>query len=266
MIPHDTIDKLALCFASLSELGAQLTEAQWKLPSDCPGWTVQDNLSHIVAYESAESGGARTSHQAPKFDYVRNPIGEANENEIDSRRSLTGAQVLSEWNEVAARRLNLLRTADESYFAKEVMTPTGPGTTADFLHIRVLDCWVHEQDMRRAVDIPGHLSGPAAEHTIDRLIRTLPIVVGKRAATPEGESVSITITGAVQRTIYISVTEGRANIVASAPAKLLCEISLDSTVFTALATGRKQSTELNWTSTGDTALAQRIVSQLNMMI
>ena len=44
MIPHDTIDKLALCFASLSELGAQLTEAQWKLQSDCPGWTVQDNL------------------------------------------------------------------------------------------------------------------------------------------------------------------------------------------------------------------------------
>ena len=62
MIPHDTIDKLALCFTSLSELGAQLTEAQWKLPSDCPGWTVQDNLSHIVAYESAESGGARTTH------------------------------------------------------------------------------------------------------------------------------------------------------------------------------------------------------------
>ena len=72
MIPHDTIDKLALCFASLSELGAQLTEAQWKLQSDCPGWSVQDNLSHIVAYESAESGGARTSHQAPQFDYVRN--------------------------------------------------------------------------------------------------------------------------------------------------------------------------------------------------
>jgi uncharacterized protein (TIGR03083 family) len=147
-----------------------------------------------------------------------------------------------------------------------MMMPTGPGTLGDFLDIRILDLWIHDQDIRRALNISGNHGGPCAEHTIDRLIRTLPIVVGKRAATPEGESVSITISGAVQRSIYISVSEGRANIVAAAPANLLCAITMDSTVFTALATGRKLSTELNWTSTGDTALAQRIVSQLNMMI
>ena len=268
MIPHDTIDKLALCFASLSELGAQLTEAQWKLQSDCPGWSVQDNLSHIVAYESAESGGSRTSHQAPKFDYVRNPIGEANENEIDSRRSFTGAQVLSEWNEVAARRLNLLRTADESYFAKEVMTPTGPGTTADFLHIRVLDCWVHEQDMRRAVGIPGHLSGAAAEHTIDRLIRTVPIVVGKRAATPDGQSVVIDITGGVPRHIVCTIVDGRAALVKDEPEAPLSRITMDTATFLALATGRQTDQQLadKIAYSGDVDHGRKVTSALNMMI
>jgi uncharacterized protein (TIGR03083 family) len=268
MIPHDTIDKLALCFTSLTELGSQLTEAQWKLPTDCPGWSVQDNLSHIVAYENTESGGARTSHQAPKFDYVRNPIGEANENEIDSRRSLTGAQVLDEWKEVAERRLNFLRTADESYFTNEVMTPTGPGTTADFLHIRVLDCWVHEQDMRRAVGIPGHLSGPAAEHTIDRLIRTVPIVVGKRAATPDGQSVVIDITGGVQRHIVCTIVDGRAALVKDEPEAPLSRITMDSGTFLAFATGRQSDQQLagKITYSGDVDHGYKVTSALNMMI
>jgi uncharacterized protein (TIGR03083 family) len=219
-----------------------------------------------VGIENMLLGKPQTTHKAPKYDYIKNPIGEHNEHEIDARRSLAGSQVFAEWKATAAERAHQLQTADAEYFAKPMMMPTGPGTLGDFLDIRILDLWIHDQDIRRALDISGNHGGPCAEHTIDRLIRTLPIVVGKRAATPDGQSVSITISGAVQRIIYISVTEGRANIVATKPASLLCEISMDSTVFTALATGRKQYTELNWTSTGDTALAQRIISQLNMMI
>ena len=33
---------------ALTELCAPLTEAQWKTATDCPGWTVQDNMSHLV--------------------------------------------------------------------------------------------------------------------------------------------------------------------------------------------------------------------------
>jgi len=250
----------------LTELCAPLTEQQWKAATDCPGWSVQDNISHLVGIENMLLGKTPTTHKSPKYDYIKNPIGEHNEHEIDVRRSLTGSQVFAEWKATATERVHQLQTADAEYFAKPMMMPTGPGTLGDFLDIRILDLWIHDQDIRRALNLSGNHGGPCAEHTIDRLIRTLPIVVGKRAATPEGESVSITISGAVQRTIYVSVSEGRANIVASAPANMTCEISMDSTVFTALATGRKLSTELNWTFTGDTALAQRIVSQLNMMI
>lgn len=251
---------------ALTELCAPLTEAQWKTATDCPGWTVQDNMSHLVGIENMLLGKPPTTHKSPKYDYIKNPIGEHNEHEIDARRSLSGNEVFAEWKATAAERTHQLQTADAEYFAKPMMMPTGPGTLGDFLDIRILDLWIHDQDIRRALNLSGNHGGLCAEHTIDRLIRTLPIVVGKRAATPEGESVSITISGAVKRTIFISVSEGRANFVADKPAKLSCEISMDSTVFTALATGRKQSTELTWTSTGDTTLAQRIVSQLNMMI
>lgn len=268
MIPTDTIDILALCFASLSSLGAELTEEQWKSPTDCPGWTVQDNLSHIVAFESTMAGRPATSHRAEPKDYVKNPIGEANENEIDARRQMLGSSVLAEWNEVAVARLAQLRSADDDYFEAPAMTPTGPGTVADFLHIRVLDCWVHEQDMRRAVGKPGHLSGSAAEHTIDRLIRTIPIVVGKRAGTPDGNSVVIDITGGVQRHIICSVADGRASIGSVEPEAPLARLTMDTETFLVLATGRRTAEQVgtNVEIAGDKGLGDKIIASLNMMI
>ena len=268
MIPTDTIDKLALCFASLSELGARLGEAEWKTPTDCPGWTVQDNLSHLVGIERILNGLPGTTHQAGPRDYVRNPIGEANENEIDSRRGLPGAEVLAEWNEIAAARLATLRGADDAYFDAPAMTPTGPGTAADFLHIRVLDCWVHEQDMRRAVGRPGHLGGPAAEHTIDRLIRTIPIVVGKRAATPDGQSVVIDITGEVNRHLVCTVSDGRAAMTNVEPEAPLARITMDVETFVVLATGRRTADQMESriTYAGDTAHGRKVTEAFNMMI
>lgn len=273
MIPHDTIDALALCFTTLSELGSHLSEEQWKTPTDLPGWTVQDNLSHLVAIERTLQGLPATTHRAAPAEYVRNPIGEMNENEIDSRRHMTGADVLAEWNDISSQRLATLRSADDSYFDAPSMTPTGPGTLADFLHIRVLDCWVHEQDMRRAVGVPGHLSGPAAELTIDRLIRTIPIVVGKRAATPEGASVIIDIVpdsvlGGVRRHVVCTVTEGRAHVESKEPTTALAGLTMDTETFLVLATGRRAYDEVSdrVAVTGDVAHGARVASQLNMMI
>jgi hypothetical protein len=56
MIPHDTIDALAMCFTTLSELGSHLSEPEWKTATDLPGWSVQDNLSHLVAIERTLQG------------------------------------------------------------------------------------------------------------------------------------------------------------------------------------------------------------------
>lgn len=273
MIPTDTIEALALCFSTLSELGTHLSEEQWKTPTDLPGWSVQDNLSHLVAIERVLQGLPSTTHKAPSVAHVKNPIGEMNENEIDSRRHLTGAQVLAEWNDIAALRLETLRNADDSYFDAPAMTPTGPGTVADFLHIRVLDCWVHEQDMRRAIGVPGHLSGPAAELTVDRLIRTIPIVVGKRAGTPEGASVVIDIVpdpvlGGIRRHIVCTVSDGRAKVVDAEPPSVLAGLSMDTETFLVLATGRRSFDEVadRVSLSGNRDHGAAVAGQLNMMI
>ncbi|MDO8392667.1 MAG: maleylpyruvate isomerase family mycothiol-dependent enzyme [Actinomycetota bacterium] len=266
MIPTETIDTLERSWKALSELGAELTEAEWKTATDLPGWTVQDNLAHLVGIERMLQGLAPTEHRASPRDYVRNPIGESNEHFVDSMRALPGAEVLQQWNELVDLRVRTLREGDDTYFAREMLTPTGPGTLADFLSIRILDCWLHEQDMRRAVGRPGHLNGPAAEHTVDRLIRTIPIVVGKRAGTPDGGAVVIDITDGVSRHIVCEVQEGRAKIVASPTTARLATITLSTEAFVVLAAGRRTADQVAATVAGDGELGRRVLSQFNMMI
>jgi uncharacterized protein (TIGR03083 family) len=268
MIPTATIDMLQQIFTSVTTLCAGLTDDEWKLPTDLAGWSVQDNLAHLIGTERMLQG----LPAAPAVDevggHVKNPIGMFNEAEIECRRSRTGAEVLAEWQDLVTLRLATLHGADEAYFAQPMSTPTGPGTMADFLHIRILDSWLHEQDIRRAVAQPGHQGGPAAEHTIDRLLRTVPIVVGKRAATPEGGAVVIDITGDVSRHVACEVAGGRAAMVTQPTHAPLAAITLDAEAFVILATGRRPATDLagRIAISGDADLAQRVVDNLNMMI
>ena len=268
MIPVETIDKLEECYRSITDFCSGLSEADWATPTQLPGWTVKDNLSHMASWEGEMSGRPLTEHRAADLSNTHNKIGEENEHEVDLRRPWPGQRVLEEWKDVVAERVAILRSADEEYFAAMSDGPTGPAPLSDYLGIRVLDLWTHEQDMRRALGRRGHDSGPAAEHTVDRLVRTVPIVVGKRAATPEGASVVIRVTGAVRRDIVVTVTDGRAQLGGEITPDALCDISMDSDTFLQLATGRGEATELARTCSiiGDAAHAQKILSNFCMMI
>lgn len=265
--PTPLIDMLLQVWDSLDGLCETLTEPQWKTMTECPGWTVQDTLSHLVSSEKGLHGEAPTSHRASDLSHVKNPIGEFNEHEIDSRRGRSGAEVFAEWQDIAAKRRHTLTTAGDDYFAREMMTPTGPGTFADFLHIRVMDAWVHEQDIRRALHMPGNEGGAAAEHSIGRFVRSLPMVVGKRGKAPDGSVVTIDITGPVKRTFHIATTAGKAAHVDSA-SNPACHISLDSNTYVALCCGRQfwNPGDTRVSISGDAELAGRILSGFNVMI
>lgn len=268
--PHTTVDKLGVEWAALAELAATFTEAQWKTPTECPGWTVQDNLSHIIGTERMLAGLGRTSHQAPEAPWVHNPIGRSNEDDVDERRARSGAEVYQEFLDITQARLSFLRSATPEDFAVPMTTPTGPGTMASFLHIRVMDNWIHEQDIRRALDLPGHLTGPVPEHSIDRLWTAWPMVIGKRAGATAGQSVTVTLDGPVHRfgTVVIGERAGWGELDASQTAT--AGITMDSEAFIIAVTGRRLAADLVETNrirfVGDSALAQRAVDSLNIMI
>ncbi|MFZ9191557.1 MAG: maleylpyruvate isomerase family mycothiol-dependent enzyme [Ilumatobacteraceae bacterium] len=265
--PTELITMLEDVWSSLDSLLATLNESQWKTATELPGWSVQDTLSHLVSSEKGLHGEPGTAHRASNLSNVKNPIGEFNEHEVDARRSLPGATVFTEWKEIQAKRRNTFATADDAYFAREMMTPTGPGTFADFLHIRVMDAWVHEQDIRRAIGKPGNQGGAAARHSLSRFVRSLPMVVGKRAKAPDGSTVTLRITGAVQADFHVATEAGRAKLVEVAP-QPLCVISIDSEAYFAMCCGRQfwKPGDPRVAVSGDTELAGRVLSNFNVMI
>jgi uncharacterized protein (TIGR03083 family) len=264
------VDMLEHVWGSIAELGRGLDEAQWKQPTDCPGWTVQDNLVHITALERFILGDPLPTEDVPDdLPHVKNDIGKSNERWIESRRTWTGAEALEEFRAATGARVEQLRTLDEAGFAADSWTPMGPGTVADLLGFRIFDSWVHEQDMRRAVDRPGDLDSPAAAHSLGMMRGVLPYIVGKKVGAPDGSTVVLVLTGPLPGTTAVEVVDGRARPLAGLPDNRTVTLTLASDEFARLACGRAEPAEALALGTvavdGDVDLGGEIVRQLNYM-
>ncbi len=270
MSEQAVVDKMEAVWKSITELCTPLTEAEWKTGTDCPGWSVQDQLSHLVGAERHFMGYPRPDHTPADLSHVKNESGERNEAVVDFRRSWSGAKVLEEFREVTAERLNMLRNASAADFAVEMQTPLGPGTLLSLIEIRAFDAWAHEQDMRRALMRPGHLEGPVAEHSVGRCASAIPFVVGRKSQAPDGSTVVFDITGSAGRILTVGVDGKRANVLDTPPANPTVKLTMDVETFACLGCGRwdpEETLQANKVGIeGDRALGETIIRQINFMI
>ena len=156
---------------TIAELCAGLDGEQWEAATDCPGWSVKDNVSHITGTERMLLGDPAPDVDVGQTPHVRNDIGRMNELWIAERRPWEPAAVLDEFREVTAKRLAALRAMTQADFDAESWTPAGTDTYGRFMRIRTLDCWVHEQDIRGATGRAGHLGGPVVDVVLRRVRR-----------------------------------------------------------------------------------------------
>ena len=257
---------LALVWASLDGLLGDLEAARWAAPTDCPGWSVKDVVSHLVGVESLLLGlPAPPPVQAA---HVRNPLGAGIEGWVAQRRDRSPAEVLDEFRQVTAARLAALDAMSDEQWEAVGPSPAGEVPYREFMEIRVMDSWVHEQDIRRAVGRPGHLEGPAAEASLARFTRSLGYVVGKRAGAPDGTSVVVRVLGPHAQVLAVTVTDGRARPAAEPPDP---DVSLTMTAETycCLSCGRWDSADAladgRVKVDGDAQLAGRIVAAMSII-
>ena len=264
------VDMLEAVWRSMAELGASLDENEWKAPSECPGWTVQDNLVHITALEKFSMGDPLPSQDVPDdLPHIKNDVGRSNERWIESRRSWTGADALAEFVATTDARIAGLRELDDDGFAADSWTPMGPGTVLALLGFRLFDSWVHEQDMRVALDRPGDLDTDAARFSTQMMLDVLPYVVGKKVGAPEGSTVVLRLTGPIPTTAAVVVTDGRARPLDPIPDAPTLSLTLASDDYARLACGRADPDEALVTGVvaieGDVELGGALVRELNYM-
>ncbi len=252
-------------FAAVAELGAALDASQWDRPTDLPGWTVKDNLSHLVGTESMLAGEASPSVDVTHLGHVHNAIGDANEAWVESLRALPGPQVLERFTAVAARRLAALDAKTQADFDAPTWTPAGPDETyGRFMRIRHYDCFLHEHDMRLALDLPDRAAPADVASALDEVATGLGYIVGRRAALPRGARVRIAVTGPVPRT-YLVAVEDRARLVEDLGAEPTCGLVLPAMLFLRLTGGRlpaRPHVGVDLTLEGDEAQAAQLADHL----
>ena len=163
----------AQTWSDVAAVCADLTPEQWKTPTELAGWSVQDNVSHIVGEESFLLGDATPVHEVPDLPHLRSDFARAIELPIDYRRSHPGDEVLRELQEVAARRLAVLDSYTDASLEEELPFAGRTMPLRNVLGIRLFDCWTHSQDIRHALGRPGGFENPAADLSRRRLLRAL---------------------------------------------------------------------------------------------
>ena len=270
-IPKDrTVAALREVWTSLDELLAELSDDEWSAPSPLPGWTVQDNLSHIIGTEAMlldQPSPAEIDREANP--HVKNDIGAFNEAWVESLRSLSPSEVLARFREVTEARLAALDQMSVDEWNAESFTPAGKDTYGRFMQIRAFDCWLHEQDIRDAVGRPGHDTGVAVDVTLDEMENALGFVVGKKAGAETGQSVTFALTdgGSIVREIYVEVVE-RAGVVDELSGPATVTLTMPIGVLTRRCAGRVGSDELldDVAIDGNLELATRILENQSYTI
>jgi uncharacterized protein (TIGR03083 family) len=225
-------------FDAVAAVGGGLTPAQWATPTCLPGWTVQDVLAHLVGTESMLAGDPGPEADVSGLEHLRNDIGRANEVWVASMRPLPGDEVLARFRAVTARRTASLGAMTQADFDRPSWTPAGPDETyGRFMRIRHYDCFLHEHDMRAALDLadredPDHVDAALAEPEA-----ALGYIVGRRAGMPSGTTVAIAVHGPVERTWRLAVEE-RARVVDDLPGPATVSLDLPAMLFLRLTGGR----------------------------
>jgi uncharacterized protein (TIGR03083 family) len=269
----EVLSGLFAVWEDLEKLLADLSDGQWKTATALPGWSVQDVVSHIIGTESFLQG-----LPAPDIDidvsalgHVRNEIGAMNESWVHSMRAHSPEQMREELKAILHARRTALEDMSEQVWNEVTFTPAGPDSYGRFMRIRIFDCWMHEHDIREAVDAPAsdrELATTTARLSLDEMAGSMGFVVGKRAGAPDGSRVAIELTGPLQRTIKVQV-DGRAKVVEDfGGADPTTTITIDGLLFTRLAGGRtplaEHESDIGFS--GDDTVGRRVVENLNYVI
>lgn len=264
------IEALDDTWSSISSLLADKSEESFLSPTPCPGWSVKDVLSHLYGFEQMLSGDPVPTVSGGYPDYVKNPIGELNEAYVIEGRRSSGQEALTRFRETAGKSLSRLRALTPEEWEIVGWSPEGDRPYHRFMETRVLDSWIHLQDIRDALLQPADDHGAGEEIVLNRFEAALPFILGKRVGAPEGTLVQVNLSGRLARVIFLKVLDGRAQAVAMSEETPALELTTPVALFWRRCAGRISAEAFLGASAtdvrGSKALATALAEGMAIMI
>ena len=246
-----------------TDLLEELDEAEWAAPTDLPGWDVKAVASHIAHLEGVLAGNPEETADVGEPDHVTGLMGLYTEIGVVNRRDAGPDSIINEIRAAAtARHTRLL--ADPPTDASAKPDPIFGGVPWDWrtlLRNRPLDVWMHEQDIRRAVDRPGGMDSAAARHTAEYLAESIGYVLAKRLGEPAGTTVVLEMEGSAPFAFAVN-DAGRGERLPGVPDAPSACLRMDREAFIRLAGGRCDPEPGTVQVEGDQALGRRLLDAL----
>lgn len=243
------VDALMHTLRATAALADGFDDVDWDTPTECPGWTVRDAVSHLIGVELMMLGEPVPEHEVPAYDHLKHEVARTLEIAVDLRRTVPGKQVAAELHEVVDRRsaqlAELLAQGGDPVVST---TFFGERPLSRLLPVRVFDCWAHEQDVRRAVGRPGDLDSPAAAVTRDYLARTVPYVAEQAGLGDAALLVRVTGPMEFERT----AGDGEPSVT----------VTTDWESYVRLSCGRVRPGDVPISTTGDPELVGRVLEAM----
>ena len=173
---------------SFTQVLEKVADDQWSAPTDLPGWDVQAVAAHTAHLEALLGRAPHEEVEIGEAPHARGMMGRFTEQGVLARRDETPDDLITEIREADDRPPHAAagRPADRPAAPAPGLFGAIGWTTGLLLRNRPLDVWMHEQDVRRALGMPGGTRLRAGDPQRDLPHGGLPYVVGKRAQAPVG--------------------------------------------------------------------------------
>ena len=213
----DLVEGYRQAMRSLIDVGRTCPPDRLTDSTCCPGWTVQDHLAHVASVEAYLDGGDYPEVELPDRAHLHHEFAVWMEHGVQARRGQPVEEVLDELETLLHNRLATLSNP-ELTLETVVRGPMGlEMPLSELLARRLVDIWVHEQDLREALDRIGNLDSPAAAMFVHRIVVAFPVVVPKRVDLPAGQSVILESTGPVTARVGVRMAHGEHDEVVAHP-------------------------------------------------
>jgi uncharacterized protein (TIGR03083 family) len=200
----ERIELVGIAHAARERLGRTIQyvpPGSWDAASPCKGWTNRDVMAHLAAQDTAAAqllgGGV-----AEEFEAFREANGGEfwvdgfNQWAVEVRKDVPKQEVLSAWGRAAGVFLeHAADLTDEDWTARRVAWVAGDLGVRYLIQSRIIEWWVHGEDIRLGAGLEPNLQHWPIFLTNDLGIRMLPYALGLAGLSFPGASVRVDLEG-----------------------------------------------------------------------
>ena len=261
---------------ALLELLSGLSEEEWSRPTVCAGWSVKDVALHLLGDDIGKLSRGRDAFSGAAFvargdrDFEAELlafINEANERWVQATRRISPHLLCDLLRFMGGETQRYFQSLD-LFQIDEPVSWAGPDPAPVWLDIarEYTERWLHQQQIRDAVEKPGLKERRIFAPVLDTFVRALPHTF-RDVDVAEGAQVKLIISGDAGGEWYLVRGDGKWSLYLDADAEPAAAVVMDQETAWRLFTKgiSKDEASANATLSGDRSLGMKVLDTVSII-